>query len=232
MSNECQKPEIRAHRATEWSAIKQRCGAHGGGGGLWGGDWTQTGTALEEGACGFVGAGRGSMMKMEKIQLLSSSSVAVSTSQDFDDNATITAFWKRADRRAVKEWDISATALKRERERNAYFFKAHGTEFVYFACVFRTGNRSARVDVRPEPGRLFEHLWVLLVLWKTQRQAEGEPKTFQVESRVSRHGGKEDLTKLWAEKLPHLAGYCQMHNNHRLGSIRQQSVNYLNSFNL
>lgn len=63
------------------------------------------------------GEGGGSMMKMEKIQLLSSSSVAVSTSQDFDDNATITAFWKRADRRAVKEWDISATALKRERER-------------------------------------------------------------------------------------------------------------------
>ncbi len=29
-----------------------------------------------------------------KIQLLSSSSVAVSTSQDFDDNATITAFWE------------------------------------------------------------------------------------------------------------------------------------------
>lgn len=40
--------------------------------------------------------GGGWMMKMEKIQLLSSSSVAVSTSQDFDDNATITAFWKRA----------------------------------------------------------------------------------------------------------------------------------------
>lgn len=31
-------------------------------------------------------------MKSVKIQLLSSSSVAVSTSQDFDDNATITAF--------------------------------------------------------------------------------------------------------------------------------------------
>lgn len=29
------------------------------------------------------------------IQLLSSSSVAVSTSQDFDDNATITAFWEK-----------------------------------------------------------------------------------------------------------------------------------------
>lgn len=57
------------------------------------------------------------MMKMEKIQLLSSSSVAVSTSQDFDDNATITAFWKRADKRAVKDRDISATAFKRERER-------------------------------------------------------------------------------------------------------------------
>lgn len=33
-------------------------------------------------------------IKMAKIQLLSSSSVAVSTSQDFDDNATITAFWE------------------------------------------------------------------------------------------------------------------------------------------
>lgn len=43
MWNECQKPEIRAHRATEWTVIQQRCGAHGEGGGLWGGDWTQTG---------------------------------------------------------------------------------------------------------------------------------------------------------------------------------------------
>lgn len=30
MSNECQKPEIKAHRATVWSVIQQRCGAHGG----------------------------------------------------------------------------------------------------------------------------------------------------------------------------------------------------------
>lgn len=60
---------------------------------------------------------------------------------------------------------------KRKKEGNVYFFKAHGTEFVYFACVFWTGNRSACVDVRPEPRRLFEHLWVLLVLWKTQQRS-------------------------------------------------------------
>lgn len=47
---------------------------------------------------------------------------------------------------------------------DTYFFKAHGTEFVYFACVLRTGNGSACIDVRPEPRCLFEHLWVLLVL--------------------------------------------------------------------
>ena len=34
------------------------------------------------------------MKRVVKIQLLSRSSVAVSTSQDFDDNATITAFWE------------------------------------------------------------------------------------------------------------------------------------------
>lgn len=33
-----------------------------------------------------------------KIQLLRRSSVAVSTSQDFDDNATITAFWRQKQR--------------------------------------------------------------------------------------------------------------------------------------
>jgi len=41
--------------------------------------------------------GRGGNQEDEegvKIQLLSSSSVAVSTSQDVDDNATITAFWE------------------------------------------------------------------------------------------------------------------------------------------
>lgn len=42
--------------------------------------------------------GRGGNQEDEegvKIQLLSSSSVAVSTSQDFDDNATITAFFSK-----------------------------------------------------------------------------------------------------------------------------------------
>lgn len=50
------------------------------------------------------------------------------------------------------------------RFRDAYFFKAHGTEFVYFACVLRTGDGSACVDVRPESRCLFKHLWILLVL--------------------------------------------------------------------
>lgn len=99
-------------------------------------------------------------IKMEKIQLLSSSSVAVSTSQDFDDNATITAFWEEEENplRKLGYYRI----LKKQRQ--TYFFKAHGTEFVYFTCVFWTGNRSACVDVRPESCCLFEHLWVLLVL--------------------------------------------------------------------
>lgn len=119
MSNECQKPEIRAHRATEWSVIKQRCGAHGGGGGLWGETGRRRGQLRRRehlwGGMRDHGGG-GSMMKMEKIQLLSSSSVAVSTSQDFDDNATITAFWKRADKRTVKDRDISATAFKKRKK--------------------------------------------------------------------------------------------------------------------
>lgn len=37
-----------------------------------------------------------------KIQLLSSSSVAVSTSQDFDDNATITSFWGEKNKTKAK----------------------------------------------------------------------------------------------------------------------------------
>lgn len=36
-----------------------------------------------------------------EIQLLRRSSVAVSTSQDFDDNATITAFWRQKQRLAL-----------------------------------------------------------------------------------------------------------------------------------
>lgn len=40
-----------------------------------------------------VGSRDEARQEWSKIQLLSSSSVAVSTSQDFDDNATITAFW-------------------------------------------------------------------------------------------------------------------------------------------
>lgn len=54
------------------------------------------------------------------------------------------------------------------KQRETYFFKAHGTEFVYFACVLRTGDGSACIDMRPEPRRLFEHLWVLLVLCDEQ----------------------------------------------------------------
>lgn len=49
MWNECQKPEIRAHRATDWSVTQQRWGVLAGG--------VETGvqmlTALEEGCeCG------------------------------------------------------------------------------------------------------------------------------------------------------------------------------------
>lgn len=50
---------------------------------------------LEEGECECVKRRDGDQDEEGvKIQLLSSSSVAVSTSQDFDDNATITAFWE------------------------------------------------------------------------------------------------------------------------------------------
>lgn len=45
-----------------------------------------------------------------------------------------------------------------------HFVKAHGTEFVYFACVLWAGGGGAGVHVRPESGRLFEHLWILLIL--------------------------------------------------------------------
>ena len=107
-----------------------------------------------------------------KIQLLSRSSVAVSTSQDFDDNATITAFWegKQNPFRNHSVLFCSSTMHRRggSTQRETYFFKAHGTEFVYFACVLRTGDGSACIDMRPEPRRLFEHLWVLLVLCDEQ----------------------------------------------------------------
>lgn len=140
MSNECQKPEIRAHRATEWSVIKQRCehtegpvvcGVETGHrrGQLWRREhlWGRDERPW--------GGGGGSRMKMLKIQLLSSSSVAVSTSQDFDDNATITAFWKRADKYAVKERDISAIALKRERERCALFQSPWHRVCLFCVCI-------------------------------------------------------------------------------------------------
>lgn len=101
-----------------------------------------------------------------EIQLLSSSSVAVSTSQDFDDNATITAFWKEEGGGGGGEriQTLFRFMQQKQKLRHAYFFKAHGTEFVYFACVLRTGNRSACINMRPQPRRLFEHLLVLLVL--------------------------------------------------------------------
>ncbi len=103
-----------------------------------------------------------------KIQLLSSSSVAVSTSQDFDDNATITAFWEEKQKALGfilrQNSATQCTAGEGKKLRDTYFFKAHGTEFVYFACVLRTGDGSACIDMRPEPRCLFEHLWVLLVL--------------------------------------------------------------------
>lgn len=98
-----------------------------------------------------------------KTQLLSRSSVAVSTSQDFDDNATITAFWGEK-KRHQKLWLQLSNSVENKKFRDSYFFKAHGTEFVYFACVLRTRDGSSCIDVRPEPRCLFEHLWVLLVL--------------------------------------------------------------------
>lgn len=47
---------------------------------------------------------------------------------------------------------------------STYFVEAHGTEFVYFACVFRTRDGSASVNMRPQPSGLFEHLWILFIL--------------------------------------------------------------------
>lgn len=42
--------------------------------------------------------------------------------------------------------------------------EAHGTEFVYFVFVVGAGDRSACIDVRPQPRSLFEHFLVLLIL--------------------------------------------------------------------
>lgn len=85
------------------------------------------------------------MKRVVKIQLLSRSSVAVSTSQDFDDNATITAFWEEKTETIQKQFYSAAEFSRAARSgggepssRDTYFFKAHGTEFVYFACVLRT----------------------------------------------------------------------------------------------
>lgn len=50
------------------------------------------------------------MKRVVKIQLLSSSSVAVSTSQDFDDNATITAFWEEKQKNLSETFPFYSTA--------------------------------------------------------------------------------------------------------------------------
>lgn len=124
---ECDKAEVRSARRGRCS-VGWRLDADGdsfGGGST----WICRGGMRDHGGVG------GGVMKMEKIQLLSSSSVAVSTSQDFDDNATITAFWKRADKRAVKEWDISATALKREREKCVLFQSPWHRVCLFCVCI-------------------------------------------------------------------------------------------------
>lgn len=138
------KGDEHTERRCKWGEMVLRDGEFGG-----------------RGPCECIEEEKDMRIKMEKIQLLSSSSVAVSTSQDFDDNATITAFWEEKINSIRK---IGILQNLKKKQRYTYFFKAHGTEFVYFACVFWTGNGSACVDVRPESCCLFEHLWVLLVL--------------------------------------------------------------------
>lgn len=165
MWNECQKPEIRAHRATDWSETQQKRG------------WWSVRWRLDTDAGGFR---RGVNVDLEEqrqaeglrwrcrrfnywaVALLLSPHPRILTTTPL-----LLHSRKEQTKHNEEFWKKNRT---RESERGAYFFKAHGTEFVYFACVFRTGNRSASVDVRPEPRRLFEHLWVLLVLWKTQQQ--------------------------------------------------------------
>ena len=58
-------------------------------------------------------------------------------------------------------------------ENGSDLIEAHGTQFVYFACVVRTRDWSACVDVRPQLCSLFEHFWVLLIL-RMQRERERE----------------------------------------------------------
>lgn len=62
---------------------------------------------------------------------------------------------------------------KTKAKNGSDLIKAHGTQFVYFACVVRTRDWSACVDVRPQPRSLFEHFWVLLIL-RMQRERERE----------------------------------------------------------
>ena len=66
--------------------------------------------------------------------------------------------------------------LEDGRHGPTHFVEAHGTEFIYFAGVLWTRHRSPSVHMGPEPSRLFEHLWVLLILRgrDTQQQKKEE----------------------------------------------------------
>lgn len=57
---------------------------------------------------------------------------------------------------------------------STYFVKAHGTEFVYFAFVFRTRDRSASINMRPQPSSLFEHLRILFILKEPKYKIKGK----------------------------------------------------------
>lgn len=68
------------------------------------------------------------------------------------------------------QWKSASKRNRKKKNYSSYFFKSHGTEFVYFECVLQTGNRSSCIDVRPELRRLFEHVWILLVLYRTKNE--------------------------------------------------------------
>lgn len=68
-----------------------------------------------------------------KTQLLSRSSVAVSTSQDFDDNATITAFW--GEKKKASETLASIEQLSREEKVQRFLLFQSPWHRVCLFCV-------------------------------------------------------------------------------------------------
>lgn len=127
-------------------------------------------TPWEERECECMGGGEeiGIKRKTKRVSRFSYWAVALSLSPHPRISMTTPLLLHSGKKDKKRSEFYSAAEFSTGGKMDSYFFKAHGTEFVYFACVLRTGDGSACIDVRPKPRCLFEHLWVLLVLCDKQ----------------------------------------------------------------